>query len=366
MSGVAADRFGMEQALALAALGRGTTSPNPNVGCVVVRDGEVVGRGFHRRAGEPHAEAIAIAQAGERARGATVYVNLEPCAHHGRTPPCADLLVAAGVRRVVAAIVDPNPLVDGRGLERLRAAGIEVACGTLADSAERVNAAFLTRQRLGRPLVTLKAAVTLDGRLAARGGRAAWISTPEARRYAHHLRVLHDAIVVGAGTVRADDPRLTVRLPGVTAPRLRAAIAPRGGLDPRARLFEPESGAPPPRVYVLDAFAAQARSQLEGRAAVVAMGSAPDVRFVLADLAAAGALSVLVEGGGRTHAAFLEAGLADRAVLFVASSMMGSGGTTPLLDLEGVVDPASAFRLREVERLPVGADLVVRGRCSRD
>lgn len=365
MSPASADAFGMEQALALAALGRGTTSPNPHVGCVVIRDGEVVGRGFHRCAGEPHAEAVAIAQAGERARGATVYVNLEPCAHHGRTPPCADLLVAAGVRRVVAAIVDPNPLVDGRGLERLRAAGIEVDCGTLADAAERLNAAFLTRQRLGRPLVTLKAAVTLDGRLAARGGRSTWISSEASRRYAHRLRMLHDAIVVGAGTVRADDPRLTVRLPGTNAPRVRAVIAPRGGLDPDARLFAAADQAPP-RVYVLDAFAEATRSRLGGRATVVPIGESVDLRAILADLAGAGVLSVLVEGGGRTHAAFLDAGLADRAVLFVALSMLGAGGTTPLVDLDGVSDPAAAIRLRDVERFPVGADLVVRGRCSRD
>ncbi|HEX6852544.1 MAG TPA: bifunctional diaminohydroxyphosphoribosylaminopyrimidine deaminase/5-amino-6-(5-phosphoribosylamino)uracil reductase RibD [Candidatus Polarisedimenticolaceae bacterium] len=366
MSLLTSDAAGMEQALALAALGRGTTSPNPSVGCVVVRDGEVVGRGFHARAGGPHAEALAVAQAGERARGATVYVNLEPCAHQGRTPPCAELLVAAGVRRVVAAIVDPNPLVDGRGLARLRAAGIEVVCGTLADAAEELNAAFLLRQRLGRPLVTLKAAVTVDGRIAAKGGRAAWISSPESRRYAHRLRVLHDAIVVGAGTVRADDPRLTVRLPGVAAPRLRGVLAPRGGLDPAARLFAADGAAPPPRVYVLDSHVESARAELGPRAVVVPMGPALDLRAVLADLAAAGALSVLVEGGGRTHAAFLEAGLADRAVLFVATSLLGVGGTTPLADIDGAVDPASGFRLRDVERFPIGADLVLRGRCSRD
>ena len=367
MSAAADDARRMEQALALAALGRGTTSPNPHVGCLIVRDGEVVGRGFHRRAGEPHAEALAVAEAGERARGATAYVNLEPCAHHGRTPPCADLLVAAGVRRVVAAIVDPNPLVNGRGLARLREAGVEVACGPLAAEAEALNAPFLTRQRLGRPLVTLKAAVTLDGRIAARGGRAAWISSEPARAFAHRLRVEHDAILVGAGTVRADDPRLTARLEGVAAPRVRAILAPRGGLDPRGRIFEPApDGSPPPRVYVLDAHAASTAGELGSRATVVPIGDGLDLRAVLADLAAAGALAVLVEGGGRTHAGFLDAGLADRAVLFVAASMLGAGGTTPLVDREGVDDPAAAWRLRDVERVPVGPDLVVRGRCSRD
>ena len=364
MTPASPDAWGMEQALALAALGRGTTSPNPQVGCVIVRDGEVVGRGFHRRAGDPHAEAIAVAEAGERARGATAYVNLEPCAHHGRTPPCAERLVGAGVRRVVAAIVDPNPLVNGRGIARLRAAGVEIEVGLLAEDAESLNAAFLTRHRLGRPLVTLKAAVTLDGRVAARGGRAAWISSVESRTFAHRLRLEHDAILVGAGTVRADDPRLTVRLPGVEASRLRAVLAPSGRLDPKARVFEGGPGGPLPRVYVLDANAAAARAALEGRGTVVPIGDRLDLPAVLDDLAEQGALGVLVEGGGRTHAAFLEAGLADRAFLFVASSLLGAEGTTPLLDGRGLEDPADAWRLRAVERLPIGTDLVVRGRCS--
>lgn len=367
MSPAAGDARFMDQALALAALARGTASPNPFVGCLLVRDDEVVGRGFHRRAGEPHAEALAVEDAGERARGATAYVNLEPCAHQGRTPPCADVLIAAGVRRVVTAMVDPNPLVNGRGLERLRSAGIEVDFGPAAAAAEALNAAFVSRHRRGRPLVTLKAAATLDGRIAARGGRAAWITSEPSRTYAHRLRVEHDAILVGAGTVRADDPRLTVRLPGPASPRLRAVLAPRGGLDPRARLFEPAAdGSPPPRVYVLDAHAPETARVLGARARVVPIGDRVDVAAILSDLAAAGALSVLVEGGGRTHATFLDAKAADRVVLLIASSMLGAEGTTPLLDREGVDDPAEAFRLREVERLPLGADLLLRGRCSPD
>ena len=214
----------MRRALRLAERGRYTTAPNPRVGAVVVRDGEVVGEGFHLRAGEPHAEPLALAAAGERARGATIYVTLEPCAHTGRTPPCADALIAAGIARVVAAHRDPDPRTAGGGFARLRAAGIEVESGLLAEEAIKLNLAWLVSRAFGRPGVTLKWAMSLDGRIASAGGESRWISGPAARRWALALREEHDAILVGVGTILADDPRLDRRLGKAAGPIVRVVL----------------------------------------------------------------------------------------------------------------------------------------------
>ena len=205
----------MTAALGLAARGLGRVWPNPTVGCVVVRDGRVVGRGWTQPGGRPHAESEALRRAGDGARGATAYVTLEPCAHQGETPPCAEALVAAGIRRAVAAIEDPDPRVSGRGIETLRTAGIEAECGALADAAARLNAGYLWRLTRGRPLVTLKVATTLDGRTATGKGESRWITGEQARARAHRLRAEHDAVMIGAGTAQADDPALTCRLPGL-------------------------------------------------------------------------------------------------------------------------------------------------------
>ncbi len=357
-----ADRRFMEQALALAALGEGATSPNPRVGCLVVRDGAVVGRGFHRAAGEPHAEAIAIGEAGERARGASLYVNLEPCAHHGRTPPCADLVARAGIRRVVASIQDPNPEVNGRGFARLREAGIAVEVGLLEDDARRLNGPFVKLHVSGRPLVTLKAAASADGMIAAAGGSSRWITGEPARTFAHRLRYRHDAMLVGAGTVRRDDPSLTVRLPGVRAARLRAVLAPDLDVPPAARMLA--DGAGPVVVYAAEDSSRRGARSLPPQASVAtvpAPGGRLDLAAVLADLARRDVQSVLVEGGGRTLAAFLAAGLADRVALFVAPLLVGARGATPLLDLDAAPSPARAVRIEVEQRLPLGADTVLLG-----
>jgi len=360
------DRYWMAQALALAALGEGTTRPNPLVGCVVVKDGTVVGRGFHRAAGEPHAEALALAEAGARARAATLYVNLEPCAHHGRTAPCAEAIVRAGVHRVVAAVTDPNPLVNGRGLLALRSAGIAVAEGVLACEARALNAPFLSTHERGRPWVTLKAAQSLDGRIAAAGGSSTWVTGEASRRYAHRLRFRHDAVLVGAGTVRRDDPRLTVRLPGVDAARRRVVLAPRLALDPRARVFAREDdSAPRTRVYVGTACAAAEVDRFRDAAEVVPVAEGAeglDLAAVLADLGRAGVQAVLVEGGGKTSGAFLRAGLVDELVVFIAARLFGAGDATPVVDLPAVSDPAQAWRVAPAAYFPLGGDLVVVGR----
>ncbi|HXG16876.1 MAG TPA: bifunctional diaminohydroxyphosphoribosylaminopyrimidine deaminase/5-amino-6-(5-phosphoribosylamino)uracil reductase RibD, partial [Calidithermus sp.] len=241
------ERF-MRRALALAERARGLTSPNPLVGAVVVRDGQVVGEGFHEAAGRPHAEVAALEAAGDRARGATLYVTLEPCVHQGRTPPCLPRLLASGVARVVVAATDPDPRVDGRGVAALQAAGVSVSVGVLGEEAARQNRAFFTAMRYGRPLVTLKAAATLDGRIADVHGRSRWITGEAARREAHRLRSEHDAIVVGIGTVLSDDPALTVRL-GRPWPRepWRVVLDALGRTPPTARVL---TAATPARALI--------------------------------------------------------------------------------------------------------------------
>ena len=359
----------MEQALALAALGEGATNPNPRVGCLLVRDGRLVGSGYHRASGQAHAEALAVASAGAEARGATAYVNLEPCAHEGRTPPCAALLARSGVCRVVASLRDPNPRVDGRGFENLRAAGVQVDVGLLAAAAIRLNEPFLHRHQSGVPLVTLKAAISLDGMISASGGNARWITSEPARRFGHRLRMRHDAVLVGAGTLRRDNPRLTVRLPGIRQIRLRAVLAPRLDLDPRAAFFaRDDATAPLPRVYVARGVGAADAARFCGRAEIVEV-EAPEGRLrleqVLADLLRLEVHSVLVEGGSETLGAFLEAGFADRLALFVAPKLLGAGGATPLLSLASVGEPAAGWGLEEVQQLALGTDQLWLGRLSR-
>ena len=362
------DRTWMAQALALAALGEGATRPNPLVGCVVVKDGALVGQGFHRAAGEPHAEALALAEAGARSLGATLYVNLEPCAHHGRTAPCSDAIVRAGISRVVAAIVDPNPLVDGRGLLALRAAGIAVAEGVLASEARALNAPFLSTHQRRRPWVTLKAAQSLDGRIAAALGSSTWVTGDASRRYAHRLRFCHDAVLVGAGTVRRDDPRLTVRLPGVDAVRHRVVLAPHLAVDPSARVFlrdGPE--APATRVYVAASCPKDAVARFRDVAEIVPVAhsaSGLDLAAVLADLHQVGVQSVLVEGGGKTLGAFLSSGLVDDVVLFVSGRFFGAGDATPVVDIPAVAEPGKAWRFARSAMIPLGQDVVFVGRLE--
>ena len=372
------DEAWMTRAVALAEGGRGTTSPNPMVGAVLVRDGRVVGEGFHRAAGTAHAEAVALAAAGPAAAGATCYVTLEPCAHHGRTPPCADALVAAGVARVVAAVTDPDPRVDGAGLARLRAGGVEVGLGTGAAAAASQNAAYLTHRRLGRPRVTLKAAASLDGKVAAPDGSSQWITGPAARADGHRLRAEADAVLVGAGTALADDPRLTVRLPGHAGRQpLRVLADATGRVGTGGHLFDGEAETlvattPAAPAAAVDAWkAAGAEVLVCGQATITvwggsggALGASPAGRGVeLEGLARAlgdrGVLELLVEGGPRLQASLWAAGLADRLVWYLAPLAIGGAGAPGLLDGAGAATLADARRLRlaSVDRL--GDDLRV-------
>jgi diaminohydroxyphosphoribosylaminopyrimidine deaminase/5-amino-6-(5-phosphoribosylamino)uracil reductase len=308
---------------------------------------------------------MALAEAGEAARGATLYVNLEPCAHQGRTPPCAEALVRHGVRRVVAALQDPNPLVDGQGFRQLREAGIRVEVGLLEEEARRLNETFLHGHLAGRPLVTLKAALSLDGMLAAASGESRWITGAPARRFGHRLRLRHDAVLVGAGTVRRDDPRLTVRLAAASRPRLRVVLAPELDIDPASRIFEREDVASPAtRIYALSGAGVGREASFAGRAEVVRVAErngSLDLAAVLADLMRCGVGSLMVEGGGRTLAHFVDAGIADRAAFFVARKLIGARGGTALLERESVREPAAGWRLIRPRQLALGRDLLLVG-----
>ena len=353
------DDLYMEEAFALAESGRGHTHPNPLVGAVLVRDGIVVGRGGHQGPGQPHAEALALAEAGERARGATLYCTLEPCSHHGQTPPCADALVAAGIARAVVALRDPNPLVDGRGLARLREAGIRVDLleEPWAARARRQNAAFVKYHATGLPLVTYKAAVTLDGKVAAARGDARWISCLESRRLVHQLRATSDAVVIGAGTLRRDDPELTVRLADGRDP-VRVVVTRSGVLPPAAKLLT--SARSVPTIVVAEEADKGTRSLLAARGAELIEVGGGGLRAGLSALADLGLLDVLCEGGPGLAGSLLAQGLIDRVLLLVAPLVVGRGA--PDLFAAPAVDAvAEAWRLGNVEWRQVCDDLVLSG-----
>jgi diaminohydroxyphosphoribosylaminopyrimidine deaminase/5-amino-6-(5-phosphoribosylamino)uracil reductase len=334
----AADLAAMQAALALARRGLGTVWPNPSVGCVIVKDGRVVGRGSTQPRGRPHGETEALARAGAAARGATAYVTLEPCSHWGKTPPCADALIAAGLRRVVVALEDPDPRVAGAGIARLRAAGIEVEVGLGAAEAAEINAGFLQRVRLGRPLVTLKLATSLDGRIATAAGESRWITGPLARERAHLLRATHDAILVGTATVLADDPQLTSRLPGLAhRSPVRVVIDRHLRIPPGARLIA-EARQVPSWVVTLGS-ADPDRQQALHDAGVMVIPAEPDatghidLNTALGLLGDRGLTRLLVEGGGRLAAALLRAGLVDRLVWLHAPLLLGGNGVPAVAEL---------------------------------
>lgn len=352
----------MRRAIELAA--RGRTHPNPRVGAVVVRGGRIVGEGHHRFCGGDHAEVVALRRAGARTRGATLYVTLEPCNHQGRTPPCAPQVAAAGIRRVVVATRDPNPQVRGSGLRLLRRAGIEVSVGLLRGEVLRLNEAYDLWHRLGRPLVELKLATTLDGRIALRDGRSQWITGPAARKVAHRLRAAADCVLVGAETVRLDDPSLTVRHVRGHQP-LRAVVSGSLGMPTDRRLF---SDGVASTVILTHAAAAGSRRAATLRRLGVEMlvvrrrGKGIDLRRGLELLAERqGVLHVLVEGGGHLAAALLRAGLVDRLHLLMAPAIMG-GGHRGWSDDLGIRELGAMPRLAGIEVERVGEDIWMQGR----
>lgn len=359
-----ADLRFMRLAIALGRRGLGRAWPNPAVGCVIVRDGVILGRGWTQPGGRPHAETVALDQAGEGARGATAYVSLEPCAHHGRTPPCAAALVAAGIARVVTPLTDPDPRVAGRGHEMLRRAGITLTEGVAAQEAAEVNAGFLMRLREGRPWVTLKLALTLDGRIATSAGTSRWITGPEARRRVHAMRAHHDAVLIGAGTARADDPDLTVRDLGIDARPVRIVADSRLGLSVNSRLGRSLDQAP---VWLLHGPAPSAANRNAWRrlgAEVIDCGSDPlgrlEMRDALAQLGARGLTRIFCEGGGGLAASLMHAGLVDELVIFSAGHVFGADGTAGLAAMGVTAIGPRPFELIEATRC--GADLMHRWR----
>ncbi|MDR2677920.1 MAG: bifunctional diaminohydroxyphosphoribosylaminopyrimidine deaminase/5-amino-6-(5-phosphoribosylamino)uracil reductase RibD [Zoogloeaceae bacterium] len=358
-----ADCAFMAEALSLAEQGLLTTTPNPRVGCVLVKEGVIVGRGWHARAGEAHAEIHALAAAGEAARGATAYVTLEPCSHYGRTPPCVEALVRAGVARVVAAMTDPNPQVAGSGLARLRAAGIHVASGLLEAEARELNLGFISRMTRGRPWVRLKSAASLDGRTALSTGESQWITGAAARRDGHHFRARACALLTGMGTVRHDDPQLSVREVATPRQPWRVVVDSRLELSASARLLA--DGVP-----VLVVFAQDDPSR---RAALVAVGAEclclpgadgrVDLAALMAELGRRGVNELHVEAGSRLNGALLQAGLADELLLYLAPCLLGDAaqGLFSLPQPRTLAERLN-FRLHDV--VPVGEDVRLRLRAG--
>lgn len=345
----------MARALELAERGLYTTTPNPRVGCVIVKGGEIVGEGWHERAGGPHAEAIALAAAGPRARGATAYVTLEPCAHHGRTPPCAEALVNAGIGRVVAAMSDPNPLVSGKGLDRLRAAGLDVQAGLMETQARELNCGFVSRMSRGRPWIRVKVAASLDGRTALANGRSRWITGPEARRDGHGWRARACAVLTGIGTVRADDPELNVREVPTTRQPVRVVVD--------SRLETPLEARVVGEGTLIAAAAESARKAAliaKGASVLVLPNSGGDVDLagLMLELARRSLNEVHVEAGAKLNGALLQARLIDELLVYLAPSVLGDDARA-MFDMPELHDLAQRNELEVRDVRMIGADIRV-------
>lgn len=341
----------MKRALELAKRRKGLTHPNPTVGCVIVKDGKVVGEGYHERAGMPHAEVVALQKAKEKAKGATLYVTLEPCTHFGRTPPCTDAIIRAGLKRVVIATLDPNPLVSGKGVERLKRAGIEVSVGVLEEEAKRLNEDFFTFITQKRPYITLKWAQSVDGSMATKTGESKWISSQESRDFAHRLRAEATAVLVGINTALRDDPELTVR----AFPWERQPI--RVVLDPQLRIREDLKlikDGKAPTVIITASKDKEKIKRLEDKGVRIIRVPSKDGRLylkeVIKELYSMEVMHLLVEGGALTHTTFIKECLFDRLWVFVAPILIGEGKRIGDLDVRSLQE-VKRLRLREVKRL---------------
>ncbi len=361
------DEYFMRLALSLARKGLGRTSPNPAVGAVVVRGNKIVGRGFHHRAGGPHAEILALRQAGKKARGATLYLNLEPCDHFGRTPPCTRAILDAGIRRVVAGMKDPNPLVSGKGLSRLKREGIKAEVGVLEKECRELNAPFRKYITTGTPFTVLKAAISIDGRVGTESGDSRWISSPESRSYVHRLRSRSDAVMVGIGTVLKDDPLLNVRLPGkVDHPQpLRVVLDSRLRLPLRSRLVE--TAGQYRTLAVTTPAAPRSRVERLGKAGVevlVMKGDAKGkvgLRGLMRELGRRGISTVLLEGGPTLHASALAEKIVDGLLIFIAPKIIGGEKAPGMIGGEGCrrIGDALPLQISAVRRM--GGDLLIEG-----
>jgi diaminohydroxyphosphoribosylaminopyrimidine deaminase/5-amino-6-(5-phosphoribosylamino)uracil reductase len=357
----------LKRTFVLARRGLNSVSPNPAVGAVIVKGGLVIAEGWHRRAGQPHAEVVAIEKASGKTEGATLYVNLEPCCHLGRTPPCTDAIIAAGIGRVVACITDPNPKVNCNGIKNLRGAGLEVEVGHLAPQAERLNEVYLHRTRIGRPFIHVKAGLSLDGRIATAAGESRWITSERARLYAHRLRQRYDAILVGIGTVLADDPRLTVRAEGGGSIH-RIVVDSRLRIPLDARMFSLESGG---KTFIATTDAGsedKIRILVERGVEIIKCADKEnkvDLECLLDKLNEREITSVLVEGGGEIIAGFFRAGLVDKVTFVYAPKIIGGRQSVPVVgggDIELLED---ALKLRDLRCFRLGPDIAVEGYTLR-
>ncbi len=362
------DELYMKQALMLAAQGLGRTSPNPVVGAVIVADGSIVGQGWHQAAGTPHAEVHALAQAGRLARNATLYVTLEPCCHHGRTGPCTDAIIAAGVKRVVVAMTDPNPLVRGKGIQKLRQHGLEVLEGVCAAEAAQLNEVFIKWIATGLPFGVLKTAITLDGKIATYTGHSKWITSERSREYVHGLRNMYDAILVGIGTVLADDPSLTTRLPGGGKNPIRVIVDSKGRIPLEAKLLcdceAPVIIAVGPEAPAAKLAALQAKGAEVLKLPLVA-GRGVSLRHLFVELGQRNITSILVEGGAEVNASVLAENVVDKVHWFIAPKIIGGKTAPGPVGGLGLSDMAQATVLEDMQVKNIGKDILLTAYMQR-
>jgi diaminohydroxyphosphoribosylaminopyrimidine deaminase/5-amino-6-(5-phosphoribosylamino)uracil reductase len=356
----------MQRALDLAEKAKGRTSPNPMVGAVIVKSGKVVGEGYHKRAGLAHAEIVALRKAGARARGADLYVNLEPCCHDGRTPPCTEAIIAAGIQKVVVSMRDPNSLVGGKGIRSLKRNGIEVATGVLRKDSEQLNEAFVKYIRVRRPFVILKSALSLDGKTATRTGDSRWITGSEAREYVHRLRNNVDAVLVGAGTVRVDNPRLTVRLRKERGRNpVRVIVGGKSGVSLSANVFR-NAGRERVIYAVGKDFSPMRENKLRRMGVEVLIlkqkKGRVDLGQLMDKLGEMGIVSILIEGGSEINACVLEEKLVDKLIYFLAPKIIGGNGAPSVVGGCGVKQLKDALSIRDLTVFQLGNDLVIEGK----
>lgn len=362
---IQSDQIYMRKALDLAKLALGRTSPNPVVGAVIVKDGQIVGEGYHQKAGTPHAEIHALRQAGEQAAGATVYVTLEPCSHFGRTPPCADALIKAGVQKVVIACLDPNPQVAGQGAQKLMDAGIEVELGIMQAEALLVNEAFFKYIQTGQPFVAIKTAMTLDGKIASKTGDSRWITSPDARAYVHQLRNTYDAIMVGIGTVLHDDPRLNTRLEiEDTRDPVRVIIDSQLDLPVNSQIVR-TSREQRSMVFCSSQADIQKQTNLEKAGCEIIRldhaGAFLPLNRILYYLGSQGICSLLVEGGGQINASLLEGQLVDKVYSFIAPKIIGGNDAPSPVGGQGLSLMKEAWELRSIDIKRFAKDILITG-----
>lgn len=353
----------MRKALSLAKSAEGRTTPDPMVGAVLVKNGKVISTGYHGEVATPHAEGWAIQKAGEKAKGATLYLNLEPCNHYGNNPPCTDAIIKSGVKKVVAAMKDPNPLVNGKGFAKIRRHGVKVEIGLREEEARKLNEVFVKYITTKMPFVVMKTAMTLDGKIATRTGASRWVAGPEALRFAHHLRNIYDAILVGVGNVLIDDPKLTVRLVKKIKNPIRIVMDAYARTPLNAQVLNIREAR---IIIVVGPKAPKERVvALEKKGAEIIVLPAPkgliDLKSLLKELGEMGVTSLLVEGGGEVNASFLDAGLVDKAHFIIAPKIFGGRTAKTPVEGEGIAFPSQAKQLKLVHTEKVGEDLLVSG-----